>query len=155
MPLRYTALQPLTMGCGILELFSVLLALCEGSPSVKITPHKGQSREALAFLFICAWTNACANTWDAGDFRRHRAHCDVTVMCTSKPQTRLKIRASWDHYHFSRLEYWLCEQCCIVMALLKYTNMNNIMSKAFVVIKRHKQNAFRNYFNGWYSRHLR
>ena len=29
---------------------------------------------------ICAWTNGWANNQDAGDLRRHGAHCDVTVM---------------------------------------------------------------------------
>ena len=29
---------------------------------------------------ICAWINDCANNREAGDFRRHRTHFDVTVM---------------------------------------------------------------------------
>ena len=44
------------------------------------SPHKGQWRRALIFSLICARTNRWANTRDAGDLRRHRAHYDVTVM---------------------------------------------------------------------------
>ena len=62
-----------------METFSALLALCEGKPPAD-SPHKGQWRRAWMFSFICAWTNAWANNWDAGDLRRHCAHCDVTVM---------------------------------------------------------------------------
>ena len=32
------------------------------------------------FSLICAWTNGWANNRDDGDFRRHRAHCDATVI---------------------------------------------------------------------------
>ena len=42
--------------------------------------HKGQWRGTLMFSLICAWTNDWANTPDAGDLRRNRAHYDVTVM---------------------------------------------------------------------------
>ena len=38
--------------------------------------HKGLWRGALMFSFINGW----ANTREAGDLRRHRAHYDVTVM---------------------------------------------------------------------------
>ena len=44
------------------------------------SPHKGLWRRALIASLICAWTNSLANNWDAGAFRRHRAHCDITVM---------------------------------------------------------------------------
>ena len=43
------------------------------------SPHKGQCRWALMFSLICAWTNSWTNG-DAGDFRRHRANYDVTLM---------------------------------------------------------------------------
>ena len=29
---------------------------------------------------ICVWINGWVNNREAGDFRRYRAHCDVTVM---------------------------------------------------------------------------
>ena len=63
------------------ETFSALLALCAwNSPSPVNSPHKGQLRGALMFSLICAWTNGWVNTPDAGNFRLHRAHYDLTVM---------------------------------------------------------------------------
>ena len=44
------------------------------------SPHKGQWRGALMFSLICAWINGWVNTREAGDFIRHRAHYDVTVI---------------------------------------------------------------------------
>ena len=43
-------------------------------------PHKGQWRGALMFSLICARINGWVNNREAGDLRRHRAHCDVTIM---------------------------------------------------------------------------
>ena len=64
-----------------METFSALLALGQGNPPVTDGfPYKGQRRGALVFSLICASTNNWANNRDAGDLRRHRAHCDVTVM---------------------------------------------------------------------------
>ena len=45
------------------------------------SPHKGQWRGALMLSLICAWINRWVNNREAGDLRRHRAHCDVIVMC--------------------------------------------------------------------------
>ena len=45
------------------------------------SPHKGQWRGTLMFPLICACTNTRANSREAGDLRRHRAHYDVIVMC--------------------------------------------------------------------------
>ena len=42
--------------------------------------HKDQWRGALMFSLICTWINGWVNNGKAGDFRRHRAHYDVTVM---------------------------------------------------------------------------
>ena len=44
------------------------------------SPHKGQWRGALMFSVICVWINSWVNSGEAGDLRRYRAHCDVTVM---------------------------------------------------------------------------
>ena len=44
------------------------------------SPHKGQWRGALMFCLVRAWTNSWANSGDADDLRRHRAHDDVTVI---------------------------------------------------------------------------
>ena len=45
--------------------------------------NKGKWRRALMFSLICACTNGWANTWDACDLKRHRAH-DVSVMILLK-----------------------------------------------------------------------
>ena len=47
------------------------------------SPHKSQWRGALMFSLICAW----ANNGDTGDFRRHRAHYDVIIMCAERSTT--------------------------------------------------------------------
>ena len=44
------------------------------------SPHKGQWRGALMFSLICARINGWVNNREAGDLRRHQAHCDVIVM---------------------------------------------------------------------------
>ena len=44
------------------------------------SPHKGQWRGSLIFSLICVWINGWINNREAGDLRRCRAHCDVTVM---------------------------------------------------------------------------
>ena len=44
------------------------------------SPHKGQCRGALMFSLICARRNGWVNNREAGDLRRHPAHCDVIVM---------------------------------------------------------------------------
>ena len=44
------------------------------------SPHKGQWYRALIFL-MCSWTNGWAKNQDAGDFRCHCAHCDITIIC--------------------------------------------------------------------------
>ena len=44
------------------------------------SPHKGQWRRALMFSLICARINGWVNNREAGDLRRHQAHCDVIVM---------------------------------------------------------------------------
>ena len=44
------------------------------------SPYKGQWRGALVFCLICAWINGWVNNGEAGDLRRHYAHCDVIEM---------------------------------------------------------------------------
>ena len=43
-------------------------------------PSQGQWHRALMFSLICTWTHGWANSRDAGDLRRYRAHYDVAVM---------------------------------------------------------------------------
>ena len=61
------------------------------------SPHKGQWRGALTFSLICPWTNGCINSRDAGDFRRHRTHYDVTVMCEHLPHGISGRFLRWPH----------------------------------------------------------
>ena len=64
-----------------METFSAELALCAGNSPVPVnSPHKGQRRGALMFSLICVWINGWVNNREAGDLRRHRAHCDVILM---------------------------------------------------------------------------
>ena len=44
------------------------------------SPHKSQWRRSLMFTVICAWINDWVIHLEAGDWRRIRAHYDVTVM---------------------------------------------------------------------------
>ena len=65
-----------------MEQFSVLLALCEGNPSVSggFPSQSPVTRKFDVFPLICNWTNGWANSRYAVDLRRHCAHCDVPVM---------------------------------------------------------------------------
>ena len=64
-----------------METFSALLAICAGIHRSPVNfPHKGQWRGALMFSLICTRLNGWENNGEAGDFRRHRAHYDVTAM---------------------------------------------------------------------------
>ena len=55
-----------------METFSALLAIC-----------RGNWRGALMFPLICTRINGWVNNDEVGDLRRHRAHCNVTVMETT------------------------------------------------------------------------
>ena len=44
------------------------------------SPHKGQWQGALMFSLIYVCINGWVNNREAGDLRRHRAHCEVSVM---------------------------------------------------------------------------
>ena len=46
----------------------------------EFTGPGGQWRGALMFSLVCARINDWVNTREAGDLRRHRCHCDVSVM---------------------------------------------------------------------------
>ena len=64
-----------------MEIFSALLVLCAGNSSVMMnSPHKDQWRGALVFSLICAWLNGWVSNCEAGDWRHHSAHYDVTVV---------------------------------------------------------------------------
>ena len=61
--------------------------------------HKGQLRGALTFSLICTWIN----NREAGDFRRHRARYDVTVMARKKISLHSSKEFSMTHSAFIRL----------------------------------------------------
>ena len=63
-----------------METFSALLSLCAGN-----SPVTGEFPEQKLWCFslICAWINAWENNREAGNLRRHHAHYDVTVMCST------------------------------------------------------------------------
>ena len=71
LPCHYRYMQCLKWWRHQMEPFPALLAICAG---------KGQWRGALMFFFICTRINDWVNNDEAGDWRRHRAHYDVTVM---------------------------------------------------------------------------
>ena len=72
------------------------------------SPHKGQWRRAWLFSLICAWITVWINNREAGDFRRHRAHYDVTVMpnagptlchhCSCRRHNRSRLRVFWQNF---------------------------------------------------------
>ena len=59
-----------------MEAFSALLAICAGNS----LPAQRPVTRALMFSMICARINDWVNNRDAGDLRRHPAHCDVIVI---------------------------------------------------------------------------
>ena len=70
-------------------------------------PHKDQWRGALMYSLICTWINVWANIRDTGDFRRHCAHYDATIMpmltfryCWLHPygQASLKFISKFKHF---------------------------------------------------------
>ena len=60
--------------------------------------HKSQWREIFMFSLICAWTTSWANTWEAGDLRRHRAHYGVPAMPWNKHTPLLCYVFPWFWY---------------------------------------------------------
>ena len=63
------------------HIFGVTGHLCEEFTGHQWnSPHKGQWRGALVLSLICTWINGWVNNREAGDFRRHRSHYEVTVI---------------------------------------------------------------------------
>ena len=60
-----------------METFFALLGICAG-----ISPVTGEflAQRPVTRSFGVSWINGWVNDGDAGGLRRHRAHCDVTVM---------------------------------------------------------------------------
>ena len=58
--------------------------------------HKGQWRGALMSSLVCTWIKSWVNNPNAGDLRRHRAHCDVSVMHCSDIPHQWSSHIAWD-----------------------------------------------------------
>ena len=70
------------------------------------SPHKGQWRGALMFVWSAPWINGWVNNRQAGDLWRDRAHYDVIVMVLNQRMAlelnwQLKL---WDAYEIFRKE---------------------------------------------------
>ena len=65
-------------------------SLVSGEPVKSL--YKGQWHGALIFSLICSRTNDWVNTPDAGDFRRHCAHYDVSL-ATMYPVPYFKVKS--------------------------------------------------------------
>ena len=64
-----------------MESFSALLVICAGnSPVPGEFPAQKPVTRSFGVFFICVWINVWVNNREAGDLRRYRAHCDVSVM---------------------------------------------------------------------------
>ena len=67
--------------------------------SMMNSPHKVQWRGALMFSLISLWINAWVNNREAGDFRRHRTHYDVTNAVVIFGYTLINHTVSCDTYN--------------------------------------------------------
>ena len=68
-----------------METFSALLAICAGnSPVPGEFPAQRPVTRSFDVFFDLLWINGSVNNREAGDLRRYRTHCDVTVMYTSE-----------------------------------------------------------------------
>ena len=86
-PVEIVTLVDFTWWRHQMETFTASLTVSGNQRSPVESHHKGQWRGALMFSLTCVWTNVWANSRDAGDLRRHRTHCDITVMITAIPPT--------------------------------------------------------------------
>ena len=62
-----------------METFLALQALCAGNSPVT-GEFPAQRPVTRSFDVFCAWMNGWVNNGEAGDFRRHHAHYDVTAI---------------------------------------------------------------------------
>ena len=63
------------------SIFRSTVPLCGEFTGYRWIPHTKAGEAGLwCFLWSAPWTNGWVNNREAGDLRRHRAHCDVIVM---------------------------------------------------------------------------
>ena len=112
------------------------------------SPHKGQWRGALMFSLINTLVNSWENNREAGDFRCHRAHCDVIVMCNFS-----RIQFNWSviyadcnklcsnkhartiFYHCILYEYWTDVVPSDQIVYREHWNKNIFFRDIYVCIK--------------------
>ena len=75
------------------------------------SPHKGQWRGALMFSMICISINGWVNNREAGDFRRHHAHYDVTVMLFQIFR-QIFYTPTWSDEHWDKYDIYLSAKLC-------------------------------------------
>ena len=78
------------------KIFSALLALCEGNPSVVTGGFPSQRPVTRSFdvFFDQRLNKRSSKNRDAGDVRHHRVHCDINVMTLSDFFTDLDVSVS-------------------------------------------------------------
>ena len=108
-----------------METFSALLAICAGNTSVPVnSPHIGQWHGALMFSLIWVWINGWVNNGEAGDFRFHRAHYDVTVRRCCLSQSLSVKQFTVDNMNTMDTGFhtnmYICSLSCCVMLLHLY-----------------------------------
>ena len=101
-----------------METFSALLSLCAGNSPVN-SPQKASDAERWCVLWSAPEKNGWVNNDEAGDWRLHHAHYDVTVMVTALPlhescePSSLIIKTVFPCKGFScwlfRSSNWLCQ----------------------------------------------
>ena len=97
------------------ETFSELQALCEGNPPIPL------QQPSDVFPLIYAWTNSWANSRDAGDLRRHRAHSNVTVMQSANAisvliYTSVPREAVYKRHHCQKSSRPFCFDCTAALS---------------------------------------
>ena len=100
------------------------MSLCGGNSPVTggFPSYKGQWRGALTFSLICAWTNGWVNKRDAGDFRLHRAHYDVTVVYFHSSL----LNCFWENI---RVKLHLLSYKCICILYTEITDVVEIITR--------------------------
>ena len=83
-----------------METFSALLALCAGnSPVTGEFSAQRPVTQIFDVFFIYAGIKCWVNIREAGDLRRHRAHCDfIVMMCNVTYPHRLHTWEFWVYY---------------------------------------------------------
>ena len=91
--------------------YSALLAICvENSPATGELPAQRPVTRSFDVFLICVWINGWVNNREAGDFRRYRAHYDVTVMWSKKQSHKTLPHNIW---------YWLGGSTAHIIILTK------------------------------------